>query len=51
MKRRILLGAATATGLVALAGAEVAEAAVPRTDAEIYGVPTAQPLIRQRFWL
>ena len=48
MKRRILLGAATATGLVALAGAEAAEAAVPRTDAEIYGVPTAQPLIRQR---
>ena len=48
MKRRILFGAVAASGVAGLTSAGVAEAAVPRTDAEIYGVPTAQPLISQR---
>ncbi|MGK5679590.1 glycoside hydrolase family 43 protein [Actinoplanes sp. URMC 104] len=48
MKRRTLLGTAAGAGIAGLAGAGAAEAAVPRTDAEIYGVPTVQPLVRQR---
>jgi GH43 family beta-xylosidase len=52
MSRRTLLrgtlGVATAGTLAGVASAGAAEAAVPRTDAEIYGVPTVNPLISQR---
>ena len=51
LSRRTLLrgtlGVATAAGVVGLARADSATAG-PRTDAEIYGVPTGQPLISQR---
>ncbi|WP_213013846.1 family 43 glycosylhydrolase, partial [Paractinoplanes toevensis] len=41
-------GAAAGAGIAGLASAGTASAAIPRTDAEIYGVPTVQPLISQR---
>ena len=50
MKRRTLIGTAAGAGLVGLgaASSSPASAAEPRTDAEIYGVPTVQPLVTQR---
>jgi GH43 family beta-xylosidase len=42
------LGVAAGAGIAGLGSAGTAEAAIPRTDAEIYGVPTTQPLISQR---
>ncbi|MEU4239117.1 family 43 glycosylhydrolase [Actinoplanes sp. NPDC026619] len=42
------LGVAAGAGVAGLSAAGSAEAAIPKTDAEIYGVPTAQPLISQR---
>ncbi|MCY1142605.1 glycoside hydrolase family 43 protein [Actinoplanes sp. Pm04-4] len=48
MRRRTLLATAAGASVAGLAGAGAAEAVVPRTDAEIYGVPTVQPLVTQR---
>ncbi|MCM4077367.1 glycoside hydrolase family 43 protein [Paractinoplanes hotanensis] len=50
LRRRTLLGAAAGTGLagLGLASSSPATAAQPRSDAEIYGVPTVQPLVTQR---
>ena len=52
LSRRTLLrgtiGVAGGAGIATIGAAGSAEAARPRTDAEIYGVPTAQPLISQR---
>ncbi|GAA0544933.1 hypothetical protein GCM10010172_28190 [Paractinoplanes ferrugineus] len=45
---RSSLGVAAGAGIAGLSTAGPAEAAIPRTDAEIYGVPTVQPLISQR---
>jgi GH43 family beta-xylosidase len=42
------LGVAAGAGIAGLSAAGSAEAAGPRTDAQIYGVPTVQPLISQR---
>jgi GH43 family beta-xylosidase len=42
------LGVAAGAGVAGLSAAGSARAAGPRTDAEIYGVPTTQPLIPQR---
>ena len=42
------LGVAAGTGLAGLGAAGAAEAAVARTDAEIYGVPAVHPLVSQR---
>jgi GH43 family beta-xylosidase len=42
------LGVAAGAGIAGLSAAGSAAAAGPRTDAEIYGVPTTQPLISQR---
>ncbi|MFI5897965.1 family 43 glycosylhydrolase [Actinoplanes sp. NPDC051513] len=52
LSRRTLLrgtlGVAAGAGIAGLAQAGTAEASGPRTDAEIYGVPTTQPLVSQR---
>ncbi|MBU2663257.1 glycoside hydrolase family 43 protein [Actinoplanes bogorensis] len=48
MKRRTLLATAAGASVAGLSGAGTAKAAEPRTDAEIYGVPTVQPLVTQR---
>lgn len=46
-RRTLLLGSlGTLTGLTSASAAVAAD--IPRTDAEIYGVPTADPLITQR---
>src|SRR4051794_27727863 len=45
---RSSLGVAAAGTLAGLSSAGAASAAEPRTDAEIYGVPTVQPLVSQR---
>jgi GH43 family beta-xylosidase len=47
-RRTLLLGTLGVGGLFALTEAGTAQASGPRTDAEIYGVPTTQPLISQR---
>jgi GH43 family beta-xylosidase len=48
MMLRGTLGVAAGAGIAGMGAAGSAVAAGPRTDAQIYGVPTAQPLISQR---
>ncbi|GIE98019.1 family 43 glycosylhydrolase [Paractinoplanes rishiriensis] len=52
ISRRLLLrgtlGVAAGAGVAGLAAAGSAEAAALETDAEVYGVPTVQPLVSQR---